>query len=257
MFKLDEDFENPDPGIVTRRRPDLSGAPREVMVLPDRIAKARRGETPVAARPEPVQGELTIHYEPVVIPGPPKPSFAPRRPWLNGDGSDTARPVHPPPPSPAPLVFAYGSNLNGRQMRERVPGELSCFRATLPGYRLDFVGKSAKWEGGVATVTEMASLLGVPGLVWRLPVGGLDLLDRFEGHPGTYVRKRVRLTLDEGGHLKAWVYVHQKPVLAPPSLAYVSTIARGAAAHRVSVDHVHHAAFRALAHKGALAPDIP
>ena len=48
--------------------------------------------------------------------------------------------------------FAYGSNLNKKQMAERCPGSQSVFTAVLPNYKLVFVGWSRQWRGGVASI---------------------------------------------------------------------------------------------------------
>jgi len=46
------------------------------------------------------------------------------------------------------LYFAYGSNLDADQMRERCPGGLVRFRARLQAYQLGFTHYSARWRGG-------------------------------------------------------------------------------------------------------------
>lgn len=50
------------------------------------------------------------------------------------------------------LYFAYGSNLDGAQMRRRCPSARLVGAAILDGYRLGFAGQSAALGGGVATV---------------------------------------------------------------------------------------------------------
>jgi len=153
---------------------------------------------------------------------------------------------------PSALVFAYGSNLNGRQMRARVLGSEVAVKGVLAGFRVDFVGMSPRWGGGVATVTR-ARGIDTPGLVWRLPPGGLDVLDGWEGFPRTYSRELLRIDMPSG-YVRAWVYQHTRPELRPPSQAYLDTIARGAAAHGIDVTHMHIAAYRAAEHIGTQAP---
>ena len=48
--------------------------------------------------------------------------------------------------------FAYGSNLNKKQMMERCPDSKPVFTATLPNYKLVFAGWSRQWRGGVASI---------------------------------------------------------------------------------------------------------
>ena len=78
------------------------------------------------------------------------------------------------------LYFAYGSNLDGAQMRRRCPSARLVGAAILDGYRLGFAGRSASWGGGVATVVRDREGR-VPGLVWVVSADDLDRLDRFEG----------------------------------------------------------------------------
>jgi hypothetical protein len=82
------------------------------------------------------------------------------------------------------LYFAYGSNLDGRQMRERCPSSLPLCRARLPGHSLDFTYYSTRWKGGAADVVpcseDVASENVVWGVVYQLDVEELALLDRYE-----------------------------------------------------------------------------
>jgi len=168
-------------------------------------------------------------------------------------------------PSAPALLFAYGSNMDPRQMARRVPGSSPVGVAVLLHHRLDFVGHSLTWEGGVATVTPVECLpelgrvppaLGdvprVEGLLWRLPEGGLDAMDGFEGYPTTYTRTRMVLDM-AGGTVLAWVYQHRRPVLGPPSKDYRDTILGGAAAFRVNTAQVRAAEKRARRYSGSLA----
>ena len=87
------------------------------------------------------------------------------------------------------LYFAYGSNLDGRQMRERCPSSLPLCRARLPGHSLDFTYYSTRWQGGAADVVpcsenvvsgNVVSDNAVWGVVYQLDVEELALLDRYE-----------------------------------------------------------------------------
>ena len=48
--------------------------------------------------------------------------------------------------------FAYASNLNQKQMRERCPDSKPVFTATLPHYKLVFLGWSREWHGATASI---------------------------------------------------------------------------------------------------------
>ena len=73
--------------------------------------------------------------------------------------------------------FAYGSNLDKRQMRERCPDSKPKFAAHLPNYRLIFVGWSRQWRGGVASIRPFRGER-VLGAVYE--VSDKDLRRRFE-----------------------------------------------------------------------------
>ena len=76
------------------------------------------------------------------------------------------------------LYFAYGSNLDADQMRERCPNSRILFRARLLHHRLDFTHYSTRWSGGAADIVPEDG-----GLVWGVIYTQVDLvrLDRFEG----------------------------------------------------------------------------
>lgn len=194
--------------------------------------------------------------------------------WLRTGTSRSASGLDPrllaparrlPPPSAPALVFAYGSNLLPAQMASRVPGSAPVSSALLSHHRLDFVGWSDAWGGGVATVSPRDVSCGgeskvppapsqvpkVHGLVWKLPEGGLDRLDSYEGNTRVYERSRLVVELPTGTVL-AWCYRHRNPILAAPSRAYVATILAGAREFKLPTAHVRIAAKRAQSLKGQL-----
>ena len=157
------------------------------------------------------------------------------------------------------LVFAYGSNLDPRQMERRVPRASPVGVAELRHFTLEFVGESRSWGGGVATVVPVLSdvvpgddVPVVPGLVWRLPIGGLELLDGYEGFPHVYGRELRQLAVGSSSVL-AWVYAHTNPLHNPASRAYLDAIRDGAAQFRVSARHLKPAQRRAKELRGLLA----
>lgn len=162
------------------------------------------------------------------------------------------------PPSGPALVFAFGSNMVARQMAARCPKAVAVSIAELRHHRLDFVGWSAGWKGGVATVTPVEALEvvsavdapRVPGVLWRLPVGGLDRLDAYEGHPDVYRRERMVCHAWGGGTVLAWVYCHRRPILTPPSPEYLNALYAGAGEFKVPTSGIAKAAKRARKHSG-------
>jgi gamma-glutamylcyclotransferase (GGCT)/AIG2-like uncharacterized protein YtfP len=122
--------------------------------------------------------------------------------------------------------FAFGSNLDERQMRARCPGAALLGPATLPRHALVFAGYSGRWRGGVASVVRDPRR-SVPGVLYRLGRDDLARLDRFEGHPVIYERVTRYVIDHEGRRRRVQVYVLRRAV-APrlPSLEYARVMAR-------------------------------
>jgi len=123
------------------------------------------------------------------------------------------------------LYFAYGSNLDLAQMRHRCPRARLLGAAVLTGYRLGFAGQSAAWGGAVATVWR-DGMSQVPGLLWGLSAEDMAALDRYEGHPVAYQRRRLLVWSAEGRRRHAFVYVKEDGEAASPSEVYFGVIWR-------------------------------
>lgn len=126
------------------------------------------------------------------------------------------------------LYFAYGSNMDREQMRQRCPGAVLLGPAVLEGYRLVFGGHSDRWGGAVATV-EIGDGSKVEGLVYYVTPNDLKSLDAFEGHPHVYQRQVMTVTCCFGGEVyDREVYVYMMPVLEElrePSSSYRKVLA--------------------------------
>lgn len=147
------------------------------------------------------------------------------------------------------LYFAYGSNLDPDQLRERCPGHHVVGLAELRDHRVTFPRMSHGWGGGVASVS-VAHGESVWGVVVELSAADLDALDRCEGYRGpgdqhnVYDRETVPVRLvraDDGSfprRLHAWVYVARAANPAPPSRRYLDAILRGARHHRLPDEYI-------------------
>lgn len=125
------------------------------------------------------------------------------------------------------LYFAFGSNLDAAQMAARCPGARAVGRATLAGHTLVFAGASPTRGGAVATIVRVAGGT-VTGAVYRVTADDLARLDRFEGAPTFYERRRV--TVDVGGTARratTYVLCRRHVVLGLPAEAYLRQIAGG------------------------------
>lgn len=126
------------------------------------------------------------------------------------------------------LVFAYGSNMNRRQMALRCPGARVVCVARLQDHQLVFTGRSARWGGGGVATIKPAKRSSVAGVVWWVPGRDLERLDMFEGYP--YVYDRTPVCVDRGVGEQVWCYAYVKnaaEVKTPPSEEYLRTILDG------------------------------
>lgn len=125
------------------------------------------------------------------------------------------------------LYFAYGSNLDSRQMRARCATAHVEARAVLSNHMLTFGGFSVRWGGAVATVVP-AHGAKVEGLLYRLRLADLRALDRHEGHPFAYQRTAMLVRDEHGRRRRAAVYLQPdlgfEPWVPPPS--YVRVLRR-------------------------------
>jgi gamma-glutamylcyclotransferase len=104
------------------------------------------------------------------------------------------------------MYFAYGSNLDLAQMRERCPSARKEARAVLHGYAIAFGGWSARWGGAVASIVPVRGSR-VEGLLYRIDRADLHRLDQFEGCPFAYERLTKLVTDERERELAAHVYL--------------------------------------------------
>lgn len=153
-------------------------------------------------------------------------------------------------PADAPmLMFAYASNLDPEQMRQRCPQHRTVGVGVLHDHRLAFPLYSETWKGGVASVVP-AHGQQVWGAVYELTDGDLAALDRYEGHRGAgdqhnlYDRQSVTVELvrpDDGSvprRVRAWAYLAHPSNPSAPSRSYLEAILRGARHHRLPEEYV-------------------
>ena len=99
--------------------------------------------------------------------------------------------------------FAYGTNINRQQMLERCPDSKPMFVATLPNYKLVFVGWSRQWRGGVATIQPFRGEK-IFGAVYEVSEACLRRLDK---HESSYERLNVTVFDEDGEPIEAITYV--------------------------------------------------
>jgi gamma-glutamylcyclotransferase len=102
--------------------------------------------------------------------------------------------------------FAYASNLNKKQMRERAPDSRPMYVATLPNYKLIFVGWSRRWRGGTATI-ELSRGDKVLGAIYEVSERDMKRLDAYEDCPRSYSRLNVTVFDEDNNPLEAVTYI--------------------------------------------------
>jgi gamma-glutamylcyclotransferase len=134
------------------------------------------------------------------------------------------------------LYFAYGSNLDQQQMRERCPESRPLARAILPGYRLAFTRFSGDRLGGVADVRSQPGS-SVWGALYDISERDLIQLDDYEGYCGSgeaNLYDRIDVAVWLGGQadriVEAFAYQIADPssMHIPPSAYYLGIIVAGA-----------------------------
>ena len=122
--------------------------------------------------------------------------------------------------------FAYASNLNQKQMRERCRDSKPLFVATLPNYKLVFLGWSREWHGGTASIRLFRGEK-VLGAVYDVSEQCLRQLDKYES---SYNRLKVTVFNEDNEPIEAITYIRGAQIQveeAKPSAEYLAVIQQG------------------------------
>jgi len=120
--------------------------------------------------------------------------------------------------------FAYGSNLNKKQMQERCPGSKPVFIATLPNYKLVFVGWSRQWRGGVISIKPFRGER-VRGAIYEVSE---QCLQRLDGYEAGYNRFKVTVFDEDSEPIEAITYIKAGQIEeTQPSKEYLAVIQQG------------------------------
>ncbi|MCL6549163.1 MAG: gamma-glutamylcyclotransferase [Alicyclobacillus sp.] len=124
------------------------------------------------------------------------------------------------------LYFAYGSCMDPEDFRRTCPtAKLVAVRAELRNHRLTFNGRSLARGGGVANI-EPAKGHVVRGVLWEVTSPrGVEALDRREGAPWMYERRRRKVYVGERPvWAQTYVLTRPLPFEVAPSEAYAALI---------------------------------
>ena len=120
--------------------------------------------------------------------------------------------------------FAYGSNLNKKQMRERCPDSKPMFTAVLPNYKLVFIDWSRRWRGGTASIKPFRGER-VRGAIYEISERCLPQLDKYESG---YSRYKVTVFSEDDEPVEALTYIKAGQFEeTQPSKEYLAVIQQG------------------------------
>lgn len=120
--------------------------------------------------------------------------------------------------------FAYASNLNMKQMKERCPDSKPLYTATLPNYKLVFMGWSREWRGAKAGI-KLSRGEKVRGAVYDVSEQCMQKLDKFES---SYSRLKVTVFNEDGDPVEAVTYIKSGQIdEGKPSKEYLAVIQQG------------------------------
>jgi gamma-glutamylcyclotransferase (GGCT)/AIG2-like uncharacterized protein YtfP len=118
------------------------------------------------------------------------------------------------------LYVAYGSNLNLEQMEQRCPDARVVGKGVIEDYALKYRGSKT---GAYLTILREKGKR-VPVAVWAISESDERSLDRYEGFPTFYYKKRMRVLLENGKTTYAMAYVmSDRAQPGIPSEYYVRT----------------------------------
>jgi len=120
--------------------------------------------------------------------------------------------------------FAYGSNMNHDQIKERCSDSKFIKRVILKGYRFTYDGFSEKRAGSVANIIPSRN---------RTVHGGLfaindDDLASLNGHESNYIQANVDVVDEDGNSYNAVVYLRDKQKKGKPNELYRKIVIKGA-----------------------------
>lgn len=131
------------------------------------------------------------------------------------------------------LYVAYGSNLNLEQMAHRCPDAEIVGRGIIHDYALKYRGSKT---GAYLTIIRERGKK-VPVVIWSISDQDERNLDRYEGFPTFYYKKRMTVQLENGKRIRAMAYVmFDKALPGIPSEYYIQTCLRGYWENGLDVD---------------------
>ena len=120
------------------------------------------------------------------------------------------------------LYFAYGSNLNHRQMKNiRCVGSKYLKTILLKDYKLSFCHPNKLNKYGYANIVKKKGSK-IPGAIWKITKKHEKILDHYEEFPKSYQKKYFYLNGE-----KIMFYIMRKYFIKKPPKSYINTIKEG------------------------------
>ena len=135
------------------------------------------------------------------------------------------------------IYFAYGSNLELNQMKDRCPDSKLISEGYLKDYILSFDKFSPGWKCGVADIVKSFNNK-VWGLLYDISERDLLKLDSYEGHPNFYRRIIVNIIKTNDQIVEAYTYeVVNKDKFVRPSKEYINIIKEAAKKYNFPISY--------------------
>lgn len=108
--------------------------------------------------------------------------------------------------------FAYGSNMNHKQMAKRCPGSRLLSKGYIKGWKFVYDGNSIRWNGAVANIIKATSESSeVWGGLFEINKDNLAALDCYEGYEqGAYDRGDNFEVFDSAGKPNKGIYSYYR-----------------------------------------------
>lgn len=133
--------------------------------------------------------------------------------------------------------FAYGSNMNFKQMKRRCSTARFLMKAKLYGYKFVYDGYSKECSGALANVVRSNGDV-VEGAIYELDDKCIERLDKYEGFPVDYQRHLLEIIGDNGVKYYAYVYLREPGPSGKPGDRYRKIILEGAKDCNLSKEYI-------------------
>lgn len=133
--------------------------------------------------------------------------------------------------------FAYGSNMNHEQMKERCNNPVFICKGFLENYDFVYDGYSTTKNGSAANIIPKEGSI-VWGAIWLIDEGDIKRLDEEEDYPYVYKIEKVIVKDDENKEYKEWVYLRDKKDLGNPSYEHGCSVIEGARQYNLPDDYI-------------------